>query len=178
MKYCSECGNPVSLKVPEGDNRLRYVCGHCHTVHYQNPLVIVGVLPEYQRQILLCKRAIEPQKDRWTLPAGFMENDESTLEGALRECQEEAHASVTEPTLYALYDIPYINQVYVFYRAQLANLDFSPSAESTEVALFDEQTIPWDQLAFPVVSAVLKRYLNDRKKDHFEVFNAVIERRK
>ena len=177
MKYCSECGNPVSLKVPEGDNRLRYVCGHCHTVHYQNPLVIVGVLPEYNQQILLCKRAIEPQKGRWTLPAGFMENDESTLEGALRECQEEAYASVIEPKLYALYDIPHINQVYVFYRAQLANLDFGPSAESTEVALFDEEAIPWDQLAFPVVSAVLKRYLNDRKKDHFEVFNDVIERR-
>jgi ADP-ribose pyrophosphatase YjhB (NUDIX family) len=138
----------------------------------------VGVLPEYNQQILLCKRAIEPQKGRWTLPAGFMENDESTLEGALRECQEEAHASVNEPTLYALYDIPYINQVYVFYRAQLANLDFGPSAESSEVALFDEQDIPWDELAFPVVTAVIKRFLSDRKKDRFEVFNDVIERRK
>ena len=88
-----------------------------------------------------------------------------------------SHASVIEPKLYALYDIPYINQVYVFYRAQLANLDFGPSAESTEVALFDEQDIPWNQLAFPVVTAVLKRYLDDRKKDHFEVFNDVIERR-
>jgi NADH pyrophosphatase NudC (nudix superfamily) len=87
MKYCSECGNPVSLKVPEGDNRLRYVCGHCHTVHYQNPMVIVGVLPENQRQILMCKRAIEPHKDRWTLPAVFMENDESSIEVALRVCQ-------------------------------------------------------------------------------------------
>jgi ADP-ribose pyrophosphatase YjhB (NUDIX family) len=178
MNYCSECGTPVTLKIPEGDNRLRFVCPNCNTVHYQNPLVIVGILPEYNQQILLCKRAIEPQKGRWTLPAGFMENDESTLEGALRECQEEAHASVNEPTLYALYDIPYINQVYVFYRAQLANLDFGPSAESTEVALFDEQDIPWDELAFPVVTAVIKRFLNDRKKDSFEVFNDVIERRK
>jgi ADP-ribose pyrophosphatase YjhB (NUDIX family) len=178
MKYCSECGTPVFLKIPEGDNRLRYVCTNCKTVHYQNPLVIVGVLPEYKQQILLCKRAIEPQKDRWTLPAGFMENDESTLEGALRECQEEAQTSVIEPKLYALYDIPYINQVYVFYRGQLANLDFGPSAESTEVALFDERDIPWNQLAFPVVTAVLKRYLVDRKKDHYEVFNDVIKRRK
>jgi len=178
MNYCSECGTPVTLKIPEGDNRLRFVCPNCKTVHYQNPLVIVGVLPEYNQQILLCKRAIEPQKGRWTLPAGFMENDESTLEGALRECHEEAHASVNEPTLFALYDIPYINQVYVFYRAQLANLDFGPSAESTEVALFDEQDIPWDELAFPVVTAVIKRFLNDRKKDSFEVFNDVIERRK
>jgi ADP-ribose pyrophosphatase YjhB (NUDIX family) len=178
MNYCSECGTPVTLKIPEGDNRLRFVCPNCNTVHYQNPLVIVGILPEYNQQILLCKRAIEPQKGRWTLPAGFMENDESTLEGALRECQEEAHASVNEPTLYALYDIPYINQVYVFYRAQLANLDFGPSAESTEVALFNEQDIPWDELAFPVVTAVIKRFLCDRKKDSFEVFNDVIERRK
>lgn len=177
MKFCSNCGNQVTHQIPDGDNRLRFVCNHCNTVHYQNPLVIVGVLPEYQQQILLCKRAIEPQKGRWTLPAGFLENDESTLDGALRECSEEANAKVIDPELYALYDIPYINQVYVFYRATLANNEFGPSSESTEVALFSEQDIPWNELAFPVVKAVLKRYLSDRENNNFAVIQDVITRK-
>ena len=177
MKFCSNCGNQVTHQIPDGDNRLRFVCNHCNTVHYQNPLVIVGVLPEYQQQILLCKRAIEPQKGRWTLPAGFLENDESTLDGALRECFEEANAKVIDPELYALYDIPYINQVYVFYRATLANNEFGPSSESTEVALFSEQDIPWNELAFPVVKSVLKRYLSDRENNNFAVIQDVITRK-
>ena len=177
MKFCSNCGNQVTHQIPDGDNRLRLVCNHCNTVHYQNPLVIVGVLPEYQQQILLCKRAIEPQKGCWTLPAGFLENDESTLDGALRECFEEANAKVIDPELYALYDIPYINQVYVFYRATLANNEFGPSSESTEVALFSEQDIPWNELAFPVVKAVLKRYLSDRENNNFAVIQDVITRK-
>lgn len=176
MNFCSNCGNQVTQQIPEGDNRLRFVCNHCNTVHYQNPLVIAGVLPEYKQQILLCKRAIDPQKGRWTLPAGFLENDESTLDGALRECFEEANAKVLHPTLYALYDIPYINQVYVFYRAQLKNEEFGPSNESTEVALFNEEDIPWDELAFPVVRAVLKRFLSDRKNSKFDVIQEVITR--
>ena len=177
MKFCSNCGNQVTHQIPDGDNRLRFVCNHCNTVHYQNPLVIVGVLPEYQQQILLCKRAIEPQKGRWTLPAGFLENDESTLDGALRECFEEANAEVIHPKLYALYDIPYINQVYVFYRATLANNEFGASSESTEVALFSEKDIPWNELAFPVVKAVLKRYLSDRENNNFAVIQDVITRK-
>ena len=177
MKFCSNCGNQVTHQIPDGDNRLRFVCNHCNTVHYQNPLVIVGVLPEYQQQILLCKRAIEPQKGRWTLPAGFLENDESTLDGALRECFEEANAKVIDPELYALYDIPYINQVYVFYRATLANNEFGPSSESTEVALFSEQDIPWNELAFPVVKAVLKQYLSDLENNNFAIIQDVITRK-
>jgi ADP-ribose pyrophosphatase YjhB (NUDIX family) len=177
MKFCSNCGNQVTQQIPDGDNRLRFVCNHCNAIHYQNPLVIVGVIPEYKQQILLCKRAIEPQKGRWTLPAGFLENDESTLEGALRECYEEANANVVDPELYALYDIPYINQVYVFYRAKLANKEFGPSFESTEVALFSEQDIPWDQLAFPVVRAALKCYLSDCKNNQFDVIQDTITRK-
>ena len=177
MKFCSNCGNQVTHEIPDGDNRLRFVCNHCNTVHYQNPLVIVGVIPEYQQQILLCKRAIEPQKGRWTLPAGFLENDESTLDGALRECFEEANAKVIDPELYALYDIPYINQVYVFYRATLANNEFGPSSESTEVALFSEQDIPWNELAFPVVKAVLKQYLSDLENNNFAIIQDVITRK-
>ena len=176
MKFCSNCGNQVTQQIPDGDNRLRFVCDQCNSIHDQNPLVIVGILPEYKQQILLCKRAIEPQKGRWTLPAGFLENDESTLEGALRECFEEAKARVIDPKLYALYDIPYINQIYVFYRAQLANNQFEPTAESTEVALFDKEKIPWDQLAFPVVRAVLKQFLSDREKGQFDIIQDVITR--
>ena len=174
MKFCSNCGNQLMQQIPEGDNRLRFVCHLCNTIHYQNPLVIVGVLPQYKEQILLCKRAIEPQKGRWTLPAGFLENDESTLDGALRECNEEANAKVINPELYALYDIPYINQVYVFYRAELADKEYGPSSESTDVALFSEQDIPWNELAFPVVKAVLKRYLSDRVNNKFAVIQDVI----
>ena len=169
MNFCSNCGNQVSQKIPDGDNRLRYVCDHCGAIHYQNPRVIAGILPTYNQQILLCKRAIEPRHGFWTLPAGFLENGESTLEGAQRECQEEANANVKNPILYALYDIPRIHQVYVFYRAELAEPTFGPSIESTEVKLFNEADIPWDQLAFPVVQMVLDQFLHDRKKDQYEV---------
>jgi ADP-ribose pyrophosphatase YjhB (NUDIX family) len=176
MKFCSNCGNQVSQKIPQGDNRLRYVCDHCHSIHCENPRVIAGIIPEYNGQILLCKRAIEPQLGRWTLPAGFLENGESTLEGAVRECFEEANAEVVEPTLYALYDIPHINQVYVFFRAQLANSNFGPSTESTEVGLYDEDNIPWKDLAFPVVRKVLDQYLDDRKRNQFAVITGTIQR--
>ena len=169
MNFCSNCGNQVSQKIPDGDNRLRYVCDHCGAIHYQNPRVIAGILPTYNQQILLCKRAIEPRHGFWTLPAGFLENGESTLDGALRECQEEANANVINPILYALYDIPRIHQVYVFYRAELAEPTFGPSIESTEVKLFNEADIPWDQLAFPVVQMVLDQFLHDRKKGQYEV---------
>ena len=169
MKFCSKCGHKVVKTIPAGDNRERFVCGNCGEIHYQNPRVIVGVLPTYQQQILLCKRAIEPRHGYWTLPAGFLENGESTLDGALRECYEEANAAVINPLLYALYDIPRINQVYVFYRAELAKPEFAPSSESTEVELFDEADIPWDQLAFPVVQMVLDQYLHDRKKGEYQI---------
>jgi len=175
MNFCSNCGNTVSQTIPEGDNRLRFVCDHCNTIHYHNPRVIVGILPVYNQQILLCKRAIEPRHGFWTLPAGFLENGESTLEGAMRECWEEANASVINPSLYALYDIPHINQLYVFYRAQLADSSFGPSIESTEVALFDEDNIPWEQLAFTVVKSVLDQFLHDRKTGNYQVVREVIE---
>ena len=169
MNFCSNCGNPVSQKIPDGDNRLRFVCDHCGAIHYQNPRVIAGILPTYKEQILLCRRAIEPRHGYWTLPAGFLENGESTVEGAQRECMEEANANVINPVLYALYDIPRIHQVYVFYRAELVDMSFGPSMESTEVELFDEADIPWDQLAFPVVQMVLDQFLHDRKKGQYEI---------
>ncbi|MBT5387506.1 MAG: NUDIX hydrolase [Porticoccaceae bacterium] len=176
MNFCSDCGESVIKKIPEGDNRERHVCPGCETIHYQNPKVIAGVLPVYGEKILLCKRAIEPRHGYWTLPAGFLENGESSMDGALRECIEEANARVINPELYALFDIPQINQVYVFYRANLAAPDFGPSLESSEVALFDEADIPWAELAFPVVELALDHYLRDRKSGQFAVKHEQISR--
>jgi len=176
MKFCSSCGSPVNKEIPEGDNRERCVCGQCSEIHYQNPKVIAGVIPVYGDQILLCKRAIEPRLGFWTLPAGFLENGESSLEGALRECAEEANATVINPQLYGLFDIPQISQVYVFYRGELAEPIFGPSSESSEVALFNEDNIPWDELAFPVIELALNYFLEDRKTGQFIVKHDEIRR--
>ena len=163
MKYCSLCGAPVELRIPPDDNRKRHVCTVCGEVHYQNPKLIVGAIPEWQGQVLLCRRAIEPRLGLWTLPAGFMENGESTVEAAARETLEEANAQVSIGELYSLYNLPYINQVHLLFRAILLNLDFSPGAESLEVRLFSEEDIPWDTLAFRPVRFTLQHYFSDRK---------------
>lgn len=169
MKFCSYCGSDVTLRIPAGDNRQRYVCvdHSCGAIHYQNPRIITGCLPTYEDKVLLCKRAIEPRYGLWTLPAGFMENGESTADGALRESWEEAQATLEIDQLYALYDLPYINQVYFFYKGELSNLDFGAGEESLEVALFAEDEIPWDELAFSVVTKTLEHYFNDRKSGVF-----------
>ena len=164
MKFCPECGAPVELRIPPDDNRARHICTVCTTIHYQNPKMIVGAIPEWEDgRILLCRRAIEPRHGLWTLPAGFMENGETTPEAAARETLEEANAQVKIGDLYSMYNIPYINQVYLLFRARLLNLDFSPGVESLEVALFAESDIPWDDLAFRAVSLTLKDYFADRK---------------
>lgn len=157
----------MSLRIPEGDNRERFVCDtpSCGTIHYQNPRIIAGCLPIYGDQILLCKRAIEPRYGLWTLPAGFMENGETTEEGALRESWEEAKANCTVKQLYGVYNIPHISQVYFIYLAELNDLTFGAGPESLEVKLFDEADIPWDKMAFNIMTAVLKRYLKDRKEN-------------
>jgi ADP-ribose pyrophosphatase YjhB (NUDIX family) len=171
MRYCSQCGGPVTEKVPEFDNRPRYVCDRCGTIHYLNPRIVVGCLPVWeergQEYVLLCRRAIEPRKGFWTLPAGFMENGETTIEGALRETREEANALVEEESLYRLYDLPHISQVYMFYRARLKNTDFYAGAESLDVRLFTEKEIPWSELAFPVVDMTLKDFFSDAKTGEF-----------
>ena len=171
MKFCSYCGSDVTLRIPTGDNRQRYVCvsESCGAIHYQNPRIITGCLPTYEDKVLLCKRAIEPRYGLWTLPAGFMENGESTADGALRESWEEAQATLEIDQLYALYDLPYINQVYFFYKGELSNLDFRAGEESLEVALFAEDEIPWDELAFSVVTKTLDHYFNDRKSGVFRL---------
>jgi len=176
MNFCSNCSKAVIQKIPEGDNRLRHVCESCETIHYQNPRVITGILPIYKDQILLCKRSIEPRVGYWTLPAGYLENGESTLEGAMRECFEESLANVVNPNLYAIYDIPQIHQVYVFYRAELEKPIFGPTSESSEVALFDAADIPWNELAFPMVEATLDHYLEDRETGEFTVIREDIRR--
>lgn len=173
MKFCSSCGSQVALRIPQGDNRERFVCTNnaCGTIHYQNPRIIAGCLPTFQDKVLLCKRAIEPRYGLWTLPAGFMENGETTEEGALRESWEEAKATLVVDQLYSLFNLPYINQVYFFYKGELSNTDFGPGEESLEVALFAEDEIPWEELAFPVVTKTLEYYFHDRKTGEFPLHN-------
>lgn len=177
MKFCSDCGAPVSLRIPEGDNRSRYVCDRCQAIHYQNPKIVTGCIPVWEGKILLCRRAIEPRYGLWTLPAGFMENGETTLQAAQRETLEEAQARVSIQALYTLFNLPHIDQVYMMFRATLCDLHFAPGAESLEVALFAEPEIPWDQLAFPVVRETLRLYFRDRERGgDFPVHVGDIER--
>ncbi|WNW11549.1 NUDIX hydrolase [Pseudomonas sp. DTU_2021_1001937_2_SI_NGA_ILE_001] len=169
MNFCSHCGQPVALRIPEGDSRLRYVCDHCHTIHYQNPNIVAGCLVTVGDQVLLCRRAIEPRHGYWTLPAGFMENGETIEQAARRETVEEACASLHELQLYMLIDVPHINQVHVFYRGELAEGGFAAGVESLEVQLFDEADIPWDDLAFMTVRRTLECFFADRRKQHYPV---------
>jgi len=166
MNFCNQCGEKVTHKIPENDNRLRYVCISCEMIHYQNPNVVAGVLPlivdtDGVEKILLCRRAIEPRYGYWTLPAGFMENNESLEEAAARESMEEANLKLGQLNLYFVMSLTHISQVYMMFIAQAEN-DFSPGIESLETKLFTESEIPWDQLAFPVVSKTLKRFFADR----------------
>ncbi len=169
MNFCSHCGNPVSQRIPQDDNRLRFVCDNCNTIHYENPRIVVGCLPEWEGQVLLCRRAIEPRLGYWTLPAGFMENGETTAEGALRETWEEALARVREERLYRLFNLPQINQVYMFFIGTLEDKKFGVGLESSEVRLFAESEIPWKELAFPVMAQTLREYFEDSKKGEFTV---------
>lgn len=164
MKFCSQCGNPVSQKVPEGDNRLRHVCDHCQTIHYQNPRIVAGCLPVWGRRVLLCRRAIHPRYGFWTLPAGFMENNETTAEAAIRETEEEAGANIELGKLFTLLNVARVHQVHMFYLATLVDLDFAPGEESLDVQMFSEAEIPWDDLAFPTIRTTLELFFADRVK--------------
>ncbi len=167
MKYCSQCGAPVELRIPPDDNRMRHVCTVCGEVHYQNPKLIVGAMPEWQDQVLLCRRAIEPRHGLWTLPAGFMENGETTSEAATRETLEEANARIEVGDLYSMYSLPYINQVHLLFRARLLDLDFGPGQESLDVRLFSEADIPWNEIAFRPVRFSLEHYFAERHSGKF-----------
>ena len=163
MNFCSHCGQPVSLRVPEGDHLPRHVCTACGTVHYQNPKIVAGCVPEHDGRILLCRRAIEPRRGYWTIPAGFMENGETTQEAARRESVEEALAEVEIGSLLAVVHVLHANQVHVVFRARLPKPEFGAGAESLEVMLCDEHAIPWQDIAFRSVDFALRRYLEDRR---------------
>lgn len=174
LNYCNECGSKVSFKIPADDNLPRYICDNCGNIHYQNPRIIAGCIAEWDNKILLCRRAIEPRHGLWTLPAGFMENLETTVEGACREAKEEANADIVDTQLFCMFSIPHISQVYMMYRGQLKNGFASAGTESLEVGLFSEQDIPWDKIAFPVISETLKIYFSDMKQGQFNVHNGEI----
>ena len=175
MKFCSNCGATVQVRVPPGDTLPRHVCDACHAIHYQNPRMVVGCIPEWEDRILLCRRAIEPRHGLWTVPAGYMENGETTFQGALRETLEEANARVEIGPLYALYNIPHINQVYILFRGRLLDLDVSPGAETLEVRLFAENDIPWDGIAFASVRNTLTHYYQDRRHGEYQFHLGTIE---
>jgi len=162
IKFCSHCGSGVVHRVPVGDSLTRAVCDACGHIQYLNPKIVVGCLPVYGERILLCKRAIEPRYGLWTLPAGFMENNESAAEGAAREAMEEANAHVEIEDLYTVYSIPHISQVYMMFRARLLDPYVSPGLESLEVKLVTADEIPWEELAFAMVKRTLTHYLEDR----------------
>jgi ADP-ribose pyrophosphatase YjhB (NUDIX family) len=175
MNFCSNCGAPVVQRIPPGDTLPRFVCERCGAIHYQNPKMVVGCIPEWEDRILLCRRAIEPRYGLWTVPAGFMENGETTAQGAQRETLEEANARVDIVGLYALYNIPHINQVYILFRARLADLNFSPGAETLDVRLFREQELPWNEIAFASVRNTLTHYFADRRRGEFRFHMGTIE---
>lgn len=175
--FCIHCGSAVTTQIPDGDNRLRKVCTSCDYIHYENPKNVVGCLLEWQGKVLLCKRGIEPRHGYWTLPAGFMENGESTLDGAAREAYEEATAESEELRLFAVYNLPRISQVYLMFLGQLKNGFAKANEETLEVALFDQSEIPWKELAFPVVAETLSRYFETREHSARRVYCADIHSR-
>ncbi|MDN7961925.1 NUDIX hydrolase [Burkholderia multivorans] len=176
MKFCSVCGHEVIARIPQGDNRERFVCDHCGTIHYQNPRNVVGTVPVWGEQVLLCRRAIEPRYGFWTLPAGFMEMGETTAEAAARETLEEAGARVEVQNLFTRLNVPHVHQVHLFYLARLVDPEFEAGEESLEVKLFDEADIPWDEIAFPTVSQTLRFFFADRATGDYGVHTGDIFR--
>jgi ADP-ribose pyrophosphatase YjhB (NUDIX family) len=160
-----------SKQVPEGDNRERHVCGDCGWIHYVNPKIVVGAVVTQGEQILLCRRAIEPRRGFWTIPAGYMEERETSEVGAMREAKEEACADIRIDALLAVYNIPRISQVQLIYRATLASPDYSAGPESLEVKLFSWDDIPWDELAFPSVHWALQQHRSVIGRDGFPAFS-------
>ena len=169
MRFCSNCGNKVNFGAIPGDEIERYFCPHCETIHYQNPKVVVGCVPRWKDEVLLCKRAIEPRKGLWTLPAGFLENGEKVEDGALRETLEEANAEVDIVRLFSVYSLPHVSQVYMMFLANLKNLNFRSGPESLEVNLFGKNQIPWDQIAFSAIKFTLNEYFRGSESLNGEV---------
>jgi ADP-ribose pyrophosphatase YjhB (NUDIX family) len=175
IQFCKSCGSAVTYRVPDdGDTRERAVCNSCHTIHYENPLNVVGTVPVWGDKVLLCKRNIEPRFGKWTLPAGFMELNETVAQGAARETVEEAGAQFEMHDLFTLMNVTRVGQVHFFYRAQLTSDQFNPGHETQEARLFAEHEIPWDEIAFRTVKETLQHYFADAKKGKFELHHVDI----
>ncbi len=163
IKFCSQCGSAMEQKIPDDDDHVRAVCGQCDHVHYENPTMVVGTIPVSGDKILMCRRNIEPRKGKWTLPAGYLENRESVQEGAVRETLEETRARVGLLGPYRMFNILFVDQIYLMFRAELLTDDFGPTSESTEVRLFSEHEVPWDEIAFEVIRQTLIDFFKDRE---------------
>lgn len=171
MNYCSHCGSAeLSFEIPSGDNRSRFVCKSCDTIHYSNPKIVAGCLPVWKGQVLLARRSIAPRYGFWNIPSGYLENGETVEEGAIREVWEEAKAEVTALQLKTIYSLPHINQVYIHFIGSLKEGAFGIGEESLEVQLFSEEDIPWKDLAFTSSVFTLKKYFADLKKGQQEVY--------
>jgi ADP-ribose pyrophosphatase YjhB (NUDIX family) len=168
IQHCKQCGTAVVYRVPDdGDTKERAVCPNCSAIHYENPLNVVGTVPHWGDKVLLCKRNIEPRFGKWTLPAGFMELNETTAEGAARETDEEAGAQFEMEGLFSLLNVARVGQVHLFYRARLLSDQFNPGTETIQAQLFSENEIPWDEIAFRTVKETLERYFADRRAGHY-----------
>lgn len=174
MNFCNSCGGRVDFKIPGDDEHSRFVCNDCGTTHYQNPKIVMGCLPVWQNSVLLCRRAIEPGSGFWTVPAGFMELDETVMQGAIRETWEEARAKVEILAPYCMFNLLHVNQLYIIYRARLIDLKFSPGPESADVRLFLEAEIPWEHLAFTSVHQTLSFFFEDRPSGRFPMRSGTI----
>ena len=169
QKYCSYCASSISIKIPTDDNRERAVCNKCGAIFYDNPKLVSGCLLTWEDKILLCKRATEPRLGYWTLPAGFLENNETVEEGALRETMEEAGAKSHNTKLFMMCNLPNISQIYMIYQGDLADGKFSAGIESEEVKLFSQEQIPWDNIAFSVILRTIKLYYQDLKNGNMNI---------
>jgi ADP-ribose pyrophosphatase YjhB (NUDIX family) len=170
MKYCTHCGQKLVRQIPPDDSELRAVCGACDAVHYENPKIITGCIVQWQGQVLLCRRAIEPRVGSWTLPAGYMELNETMEQAALREAREETGANISLDALYSVFDIEHINQVYIIYRGAMTSADVVVGSECLEVRLFDPEDIPWDNLFYPAIEDLLRRYRDDLARGSFSLY--------
>ena len=167
IKHCRRCGTAVQYRVPEDDNRERAVCPACGEIHYENPLNVVGTVPVWGEQVLLCKRAIEPRHGFWTLPAGFMELGETVAEGAIRETVEEAGAQIELDGLFTMLSVVRVGQVHLFYRARMTSATLDPGPETLEARLFHEHEVPWDQIAFRTVRETLQHFFACRRSGSY-----------
>ena len=167
IQHCPFCGGATCYRVPADDNRERAVCASCGQVHYENPINVVGTVPVWGEQVLLCRRNIEPRYGMWTLPAGFLEHGERARDGAVRETEEEAGARIELLGLYTVLDVVRAGQIHLFWRARLLDTEFAPGPETIEARLFREDEVPWEQIAFRTVRQTLEHFFADRARGEF-----------